>query len=113
MELLRKDVPHIHFRTAGNKFRLIDDLEQQTVFVHYGNSGQWMDELRRIGPKRQTMRKLQRYTVNLSRRDFEKAKADGLVEEIWTGFYCWIGGYNENHGLDLYGAGWAPEDLMV
>ena len=46
-------------------------------------------------------------------RDFEKAKADGLVEEIWTGFYCWIGGYNEIHGLDLYGAGWAPEDLMV
>jgi len=113
MELLRIDVPHIHFRTAGNKFRLIDDLEQQTVFVHYGNSGPWMDELRRIGPKRQTMRKLQRYTVNLSRRDFEKAKADGLVEEIWTGLYCWIGGYNETHGLDLYGAGWAPEDLMV
>ena len=112
-ELLQKDVPNIQFRTAGNEFKLIDDQAQQSVFVNFGDSRKWLDELRRIGPKRQNMRKLQRYSVNLSRRDFEKAKIDGLLEEVWPGLWCWIGRYDHYHGLDLFGSGWAPEDLMA
>jgi len=112
-EWLQKDVPNVHFRTVGNEFKLIDDQAQQPVFVRFGNSRKWLDELRRIGPKRHNMRKLQRYTVNLSRRDFEKAKIDGLLEEVWPGFWCWIGRYDLNHGLDLFGSGWASEDLMI
>jgi hypothetical protein len=88
-------------------------IRQQTVFVKYGDSGKWLDELRRIGPKRLNIRKLQRFTVNLSKRDFEKTKVDGLVEEIWPGFWLWIGRYDPDHGPDLFGRGWAPEDLMV
>jgi CRISPR-associated endonuclease/helicase Cas3 len=112
-ELLHRDSPYVHFRTAGNEFRLIDDQAQQPVFVRFGNSGRWLDELRQIGPKRHTLRKLQRYTVNISKKDFEKAKTDGLLEEIWRGYWLWIGRYDLCYGLDLYGAGWAPEDLMV
>jgi CRISPR-associated endonuclease/helicase Cas3 len=112
-ELLHKDSPYVHFRTAGNEFRLIDDQAQQPVFVRFGNSGRWLDELRHIGPKRHTLRKLQRYTVNISKKDFEKAKIDGLLEEIWRGYWLWIGRYDLSYGLDLYSAGWAPEDLMV
>lgn len=112
-EWLQKDVPHVHFRTAGNEFKLIDDKAQQSVFINFGNSGKWLDELRRIGPKRHNMRKLQRYSVNLSRRDFEKAKMDGLLEEVWAGLWCWIGRYDHHHGLDLFGRGWVPEDLMI
>jgi len=112
-EWLQNDVPNVQFRTAGNKFQLIDDQAQQPVFVRFGDSGKWLDELRRIGPKRQNMRKLQRYTVTLSRNHFEKAKFDGLVEEIWSGFCVWIGRYDPDHGLDLFGRGWAPEDLMI
>ncbi len=112
-EWLYKDVPNIQFRTSGNEFNLIDDRAHQTVFVRFGDSEKWLDELRRIGPKRQQMRKLQRYTVNLSKRDFDRAKFDGLVEEIWPGYWLWIGKYDHSHGLDLFGAGWAPEDLTV
>jgi len=112
-EWLQKDVPNVQFRTAGNEFQLIDDQVQQSVFVKFEDSGKLLDELRRIGPKRQNMRKLQRFTVNLSKNYFEKAKFDGLMEEIWPGFWLWIGRYDPNHGLDLFGRGWAPEDLMV
>ncbi|MDY6832060.1 MAG: CRISPR-associated endonuclease Cas3'' [Thermodesulfobacteriota bacterium] len=111
--LLQTDVPHIQFRTAANEFKLIDDQAQQSVFVRYGDSGKWLGELRRIGPKRHLMRKLQRYSVNLSRRDFDRARVDGLVDEIWKGYWLWIGKYDQSHGLDLFGAGWAPEDLTV
>lgn len=112
-EWLQKDVPNVQFRTAGNEFQLIDDQAQQSVFVKFEDSGKWLDELRCIGPKRQNMRKLQRFTVNLSKKDFEKARFDGLVEEVWQGFWCWIGCYDPCHGLDLFGRGWAPEDLMI
>jgi len=112
-ELLHNDSPYVHFRTAGNEFRLIDDQAQQSVIVRFGNSNRWLGELRQIGPKRHTLRKLQRYTVNISKKDFEKAKTDGLLEEIWPGYWLWIGRYDLCYGLDLYGAGWAPEDLMV
>jgi len=112
-EWLQKDVPYVHFRTAGNDFKLIDDQAQQSVLVNFGDSGKCLEELQRIGPKRQNMRKLQRYSVNLSRRDFEKAKMDGLLEEVWPGLWCWIGRYDHHHGLDLFGSGWVPEDLIV
>jgi CRISPR-associated endonuclease/helicase Cas3 len=110
---LVKDVPNAHFRTAANEFKIIDDQAQQPLFVEFRDSKKWLDELRRIGPTRQCMRKLQRYTVNLSKNDLEKAMADGLVEEIWRGFRCWIGRYDSCHGLDLFGCGWTPEDLVV
>jgi CRISPR-associated endonuclease/helicase Cas3 len=111
--LLQTDVPHIQFRTAAKEFKLIDDQAKQSVFVRYGDIGKWLNELRRLGPKRHLMRKLQRYSVNLSRRDFDRARVDGLVDEIWKGYWLWIGKYDQSHGLDLFGAGWAPEDLTV
>ena len=115
MDWLQQDASdgRIQFRTAGNEFKMIDDQAQQTVFVRYGDSQRWLEDLRRIGPKRQQMRKLQRFTVNMSKRDFDRARLDGLVEEVWKGFWLWIGKYDYSHGLDLFGAGWAPEDLTV
>lgn len=103
----------VQFRTADKKFNFIDDHAQQSVFVHFGDNDKWLDELRRIGPTRQNLRKLQRYTVNLSKRDFGKARVDGLVEELWPNFWLWIGRYDISHGLDLFGSGWEPEDLMI
>lgn len=112
---LQKDAPNlqVQFRTGANEFRFIEDHEQQSVFVRYADSGKCLDELRKIGPKCHNMRKLQRFTVNLSKRDFDKAKFDGLVEEVWPGFWLWIGKYDGCYGLDLFGSGWAPEDLMA
>jgi len=112
-DLLQRDGVNIQFRTAAKEFNIIDDQAQQPVLVRFGDSEKWLEELRRIGPKRHTMRKLQRYTVNLSQKDFQKAKGDGLVEELWPGFWCWLGRYDSYHGLDLFGSGWAPEDLLV
>ena len=113
MGLLQKDCPHVSFRTASERFRFIDDQTQKPVFVNFGESERWLAELRHEGPRRSAMRRLQRYTVNLSMSDFERAQSDGLVEQVWSGFWRWVGKYSEIWGLDLFGAGWAPEDLMV
>ncbi len=111
-ELLHKDSPHVQFRTAAGKFRIIDDQGQQPVLVRWGESKQFLNELRRIGPKRDNMRRLQRFTVNLPRWTFNKAAAGGFLEEIWPGFWCWAGGYDPVIGVDVFGPGWAAEDLV-
>lgn len=112
-DVLSPDGPSVHFRTAGQEFSLIDDQAQRPVFVRFGESVRWLDELRRIGPSRVGLRRLQRYSVNLSHRVFFEATGKGLVEEVWPGFWCWIGAYSTVHGLDLFGPGWAVEDLVV
>jgi CRISPR-associated endonuclease/helicase Cas3 len=113
--LVRDENPHLHFqfRTAAEKFRLIDDQAQRAVFVRHGESSKWLDQLRVIGPTRENMRRLQRYTVNLSLWTFNQARVDGLLEEVGKDFWCWIGRYDMVIGLDAFGAGRAPEDLVV
>lgn len=115
-DLLVKDVnPDLffQFRTAGQEFSLIDDQAQRPVFVRYGKSEKWLAQLGKIGPTRENLRALQRYVVNLSKHDFERAKADGLLENTWKEeYWCWAPKYNSVVGLDIFGVGWSPEDLM-
>jgi CRISPR-associated endonuclease/helicase Cas3 len=113
-EWLEKDAGSVqfYFRTASKMFKLIDD-SSQPLFVNYKEGSKWMDELRHNGPNRMILRKLQRYTVNISIRYFEKMKSEGMVEELSPGFWGWLGPYDPVFGLDLFGRGWAPEDLCV
>jgi CRISPR-associated endonuclease/helicase Cas3 len=105
--------PEIHFRTASREFQLIADQQQQPVFVSFAGSVKWIEELRNSGPNRKLLRRLQRYSVNLSKRDFENARDAALVEDIREGYWCWLGGYQNEIGLDIFGAGWVAEDLIV
>ena len=110
---LIRDVPDIHFRTAGKEFKLIDDQVQQSVLIDFPGNEDTLKKLRQEGPSRMISRKLQRFSVNLSQRVFIKAKIDGLVEEIYPGFWLWKGKYDERCGVDIFGPGWAVEDLIV
>lgn len=102
----------MNLRTAGQEFKLIDDQGQQAVLVRYHRSEMPLDQLSKTGPTRILLRRLQRYTVNLSQRDFQNAQAYGVVEEIHPGFWAWNGQYSDVFGLDLFGTGWAVETLI-
>lgn len=81
------------FRTAAQKFRLIDD-EAETVIVPYRPEPteespvlQWLNVLRRDGNATWARRKLQRYTVNVPRKPFEQMVRQGDLEEragLWV-----------------------------
>ena len=115
-ELLARDVnPHlrIQFRTAGSEFKIIDDSTQQSVFVRWGGNERWIEELRKIGPTRENLRALQRSAVSLSRMAFQVARNRGEVEELRDGFWLWIGKYDPITGLDAFGDGFAPEEMVT
>lgn len=111
LDLIR-DFPCIPFRTASYEFRMIDDA-QQAVFVRWGDSEHWLDKLRTAGPTRENLRALQRNCVNLSKHTFMAAKVAGNIEEIWPGFWLWIGKYDEELGLDAFGDGFTLEEMTV
>lgn len=103
----------LNLRTAGNEFKVIDDRDREPVLVSYASNSPLLEKLRADGPKRDLLRRLQRFTVSLSRHDAASARENGLLEELYPGFWLWRGNYDPVFGLDLWGAGWAVEDLVV
>jgi CRISPR-associated endonuclease/helicase Cas3 len=117
LELLRKDERslQIQFRTAAEKFRLIDDQAQQTVIVRYGEAEKWLALLKSRGPERWLMRKLQRYSVSVSKRLFQELLTTGELAEVYSGIYAQNvdGLYDQRFGFVGGQEGPNPLDLIV
>lgn len=102
----------VQFRSAAERFQLIDDAGQQAVLVPYDEGAALIGKLGKDGPERWLLRRLQRYTVNIPRRLFQKIHAQGDVEEVWQGFFAALPAlYDEQLGL-LPAAHYEPEDLI-
>lgn len=104
----------IYFRTAAEKFRMIDDSRQKTIIVRYGKSGELIDLLKSQGPERQLMRKLQRYTVNISTKEFEQMRQCGVVEEVQPNIFALASelNYSKDTGLLVDETLYDPEQLI-
>jgi CRISPR-associated endonuclease/helicase Cas3 len=90
------------FRTAANKFQLIDEGQQAPVIVSYREEGsKLVDQLSRRGPERWLMRRLQRYVVNLPKYLHRRLLAEGAIREIHAEIFVQGHGgqYDENLGF--------------
>lgn len=111
------------FREAASAFKMIDGASQISIIVRYGKSDVLIDSLRAVGPKRDIMRRLQRYTVNVPRGSLPGLLEKGFVEELRvlhrpeepTGIYVQTvpRAYKEDIGFDLFGEGLNVEDLIT
>ena len=94
----------IRFRTAASKFRLIDDSWQAPVIVRYKNQ-KLIEQLEAIGPKRDLLRKLQRYVVNIPATEHQKMIGRD-IKEIAPGIFVQEEGdifYSSDIGVRLDG----------
>jgi CRISPR-associated endonuclease/helicase Cas3 len=87
----------VSFRTAAEKFRLIADEDRVPIVVKYrGTDGgddsidKWLNALRKEGPQRWLMRKLQRYTVTLHRAQAMTLLNHCDIEEILPGLFVQV-----------------------
>lgn len=105
----------IYFRTAAQKFRIIDDSMQKTVFVRYGEGENLIDKLRAKGPDRWLMRKLQRYTVNVYTNQFNELRQRGAIEEVYPKIFALSSNldYSEKTGLLVDETSYDPEYFIV
>ena len=83
------------FRSAADKFKLVDDEDQATVIVPYASEGKTsidplIEKLRRGDTDRWLLRSLQRYTVTVRRKQVESWQARGDVRELVPGMYLLI-----------------------
>jgi CRISPR-associated endonuclease/helicase Cas3 len=83
----------VQFRTAANRFKLIDESGYQAVLVKYCTEENnavvsLFGILKKEGPQRWLMRKLQRYSVNIPQYQFKRLLENMEVYEIWPGIYA-------------------------
>ncbi|OGB26804.1 MAG: CRISPR-associated helicase/endonuclease Cas3 [Burkholderiales bacterium RIFCSPLOWO2_02_FULL_57_36] len=113
-ELLKVDgqTLAVNFRTAAEKFKLMQDEDSASVIVRYhGLNGddekieKWLNTLKKDGPDRWLMRKLQRYTVTIPRRDALRLLAQSDLEEIMPGLFVQANDllYHDQLGLIIDG----------
>jgi CRISPR-associated endonuclease/helicase Cas3 len=110
MPLLTTDASSgmVQFRTAAERFHLIDDAGK-SILVPYGKDGfKWLDLLQKLGPERYLLRKLQRYSVNVYEHEFKTLQDIGAIAELHPGIWGLVitNGYDDQLGLlhadDLY-----------
>ncbi len=87
----------VNFRSAAERFKLIQDEDQASVVVRYHEpigSDKTVDErlaqLRKDGPQRWLMRALQRYTVSIPKRDALRLLAQSDIEECVPGLFAQV-----------------------
>lgn len=93
----------IYFRTAAEKFKIIDDSQIKTIFVRYGQENELIDRLKAQGPDRRLLRQLQRYTVNIYNQSFYEMLDRGALEEVYPGMYALASDidYSDQIGLKI------------
>ena len=79
LNLLNRDAARgeIQFRTAAQRFRLIPDEGQRQILVGWGQGAEQIELLKKIGPNRDLMRKLQRHSVTLYEHQWKKLLGSG------------------------------------
>jgi CRISPR-associated endonuclease/helicase Cas3 len=75
-----------NFATVSREFKLIEDGFTRSVIVPYGEANRRLDDLRRLGPNRETLRGLQRFIVNIYPDAFSKLLEAGALEQVKAGF---------------------------
>ena len=78
----------VQFRTAAQRFQLIDESSYCSIIVRYGDSPGLIGRLKREGPERWLMRALQRYTVSLPEYQFRQLLGNGEVHEVYPGMFA-------------------------
>ena len=119
----RAEPMHYQFREAAAAFKMIDGAAQVPIIVRFGGSDSLIAQLRAVGQKRDIMRRLQRYTVNVPRSCINGLIEKGMVEELSlpprkdepSGIYVQTmpSAYRDDIGFDLFGDGLRNVDFIV
>lgn len=104
----------LQFRTAASLFKLVDDSSYVPVVVPWREKGEAAVNLLSRGFDRLGMRRLQRFIVNLPRRQARDLAADGSIKEAIEGLYIVVNDrlYNDKTGLRTTSPEYQPGDFF-
>lgn len=110
-ELLYK--PECEFEEAANRFHLIDDQTIPTL-INWNNSVGLYQQLLLEGPSYQLMKQMAQYSVNIRKRDFDKLKSIGAIEEPFENIFSITSPafYHDDTGLSIENQ-WLEETYII
>jgi CRISPR-associated endonuclease/helicase Cas3 len=95
----------LNYPEVATQFRIIDD-DTEDVIVHYGSDDQQDKAQRAIARLRRDqtqarfiLRQLQPFMVSLRRREAERYRKQGFIDELLPGVGLWLGKYDSVRGL--------------
>jgi CRISPR-associated endonuclease/helicase Cas3 len=106
----------MQLRTAGDRFRFIDEAGMVPIVVCYGESPGWIGELRRDGSSRAVRRRLQRFIVTVPLRCRERLVQEQELEEVIPGVFWQVRGklYDQRLGfMGCEGVGFDASELIT
>lgn len=103
------------FRTAAEKFQIIDDSQQAPVVVNYSDGADLIKILEESKPERWLLRELQRYTVHIPRWIHTALVDDAAIQEIHPGIFIQVRPalYDTDLGLCPDKSKIEPDELIV
>lgn len=104
-----------NFRTAAERFRMIDDAAKNVFVPYRSKAKRLIKKLRREGPSRWLLRRLQRYSVGVYEHIYAKMLGSD-IEELPGGYAVLINpdGYDKQLGLRVDRVGfYEPETLIA
>lgn len=110
-QLLEKPMD-LMFKTAGEKFKLIDD-NTFSVIVNWKDSMELVNKLKQQGPSYNLMKKIAQYSVNIRIYDMNLLQQIGAVEEVLENIFLIrnTAFYNDDVGLTITDQ-W-PEETLI
>jgi CRISPR-associated endonuclease/helicase Cas3 len=96
------------FLSAAQKFKLIDNKQYAPVIVRYEEGEDLIWLVKKRGPERWLMRRLQRYVINLPRYVHAKLVSERAIAEIHPGIFVQEGGAMYHPEL-----GFCPDKSMI
>jgi CRISPR-associated endonuclease/helicase Cas3 len=95
----------LNYPEVATQFRMIDD-DTEDVIVHYGSEEEQNKAQRAIARLRRDqtqarliLRQLQPFMVSLRRREAERYRKQGFIDELLPGVGLWLGKYDAMRGL--------------
>ena len=104
------------FRTAAERFRMIEQDEETLIVPYDRTAREAIEALRRFGPSRHLLRRLQPFTVPIERSVMAKLRGSLAVEDLGgvTVLKREAGLYDDDVGLDVERLGGPGiEDLIL
>lgn len=109
----------IQFRTASDRFKLIDDSMQKAIIVKYGKGEKLLEDIRlntgNPACLKLLLRKLQRYSVNVYTNDFNRLLQRRSIVEVVPGVFALTTSmeYSDDTGLLVDENSADPESFVM
>jgi len=103
-EFDRNEIIKMNFKTVADKFNLIEENRHDVIIECRDDSRELIKSLRNGTYTRDTLRKLQKYSISIYSAEFHKLRSENAIQEVIKDVYVLVtqAYYSYESGLDLF-----------